>query len=122
MAKAVTLEQLEKDLANGKITRDQFNQIKKYIQSRPTRVNGQTDLNVRKYAQAAGLTPAQMERVEELIQTMNAGVEELRSLIGSVVVDRKNTRGRVEQGNPLPRWFCNVIPIPKDKKARVEAR
>lgn len=121
MAKAVTIEQLQKDLDAGKITRDQFNSIKKYIQGRPTRVNGQTDLNVRKYATAAGLTPDQMERVDVLIETMNSGIEELRGLIGHVTVERKNTRGKMEKGFPLPRWFCNVTPIAKEK-TKAESR
>lgn len=115
MAKAVTLEQLQKDLDAGKISKEQFHQIRKYIQGRPTRVNGQTDINVRKYAMAAGLTPDQMERVEALIETMNSGIEELRGLIGHVTVERKNTRGKMEKGNPLPRWFCNVTPLAKEK-------
>src|SRR4029077_20642651 len=121
MAKAVTLEQLQKDLDAGKISKEQFNAIRKYIQGRPTRTNGATDINIRKYAQAAGLTPEQMERVEVLIETMNSGIEELRGLIGHVVVDRKNTRGKMEKGNPLPRWFCNVTPLAPEK-AKAEAR
>jgi hypothetical protein len=115
MAKAVTIEQLQKDLDAGKISKDVFNSIKKYILSRPTRVNGQTDINVRKYAEAAGLTAEKMERVEALIETMNAGIEELRGLIGHVVVERKNTRGKMEKGFPLPRWFCNVTPLAAQK-------
>jgi hypothetical protein len=115
MAKAVTLEQLQKDFDAGKITKAQHDAMKKYITGRPTRVNGQTDLNVRKYAQAAGLPPEKLERVEQIILAMNAGVEELRDLIGHVVVERKNTHGRMEKGNPLPRWFCNVTPLAKEK-------
>lgn len=120
MAKAVTIEQLDKDLVEGKITREKYKAIKTYILSRPTRENGATDRNVLKYAQAAGCSPEQMDRVRELCALMNASVDELRTLIGDVVVERKDSHDHKVKGRPLPRWFCNVVPIPAKETEGVE--
>lgn len=115
MAKAVNLEQLQKDLKEGKITKAKYEEIRRYIVARPTRENGATDRNVRKYAREAGLSDVQLARVDELIDTMNSGIEELRGLIGNVEVQRSDSGGKKVKGKPLPRWFCNVVPLKPDK-------
>lgn len=110
MATGMTLEKLDREFQAGRIDKKKYEAMKEFISSLPTRVNGSTEENVRKYAKLAKLSESEMAEVEKLIKTLDSGVERLRTLIGKGRVEVEVTEGKHkgEKGFPLPRWFCNV--------------
>ena len=134
MATGMTLEKLDREYSAGRIDKKKYEAMKEFIVALPTRVNGSTEENVRKYAKMAKLSDAENAEVEKLIKTLDNGVSRLRELIGKGKVEVEVAEGKHkgEKGYPLPRWFCNVqvetgksseeTPAPKKGKSKGKAK